>query len=139
MIFADGEEPVGVRVLTYQSSRSINTILNALNEDEIRYLRESSYEIQYPIFVSDALCHEENSSLPRGGRLGENNHQFTPLACEDIEETDAAEQEIMVLCCRALPTLRSEQRPTFSKISCFESHFKQTISKISYNSSLFNY
>ncbi|KAG5397374.1 hypothetical protein IGI04_019188 [Brassica rapa subsp. trilocularis] len=46
MMFTDGEEPVGVRVLTYQSSRSINTILNALNEDEIRYLRESSYEIQ---------------------------------------------------------------------------------------------
>ncbi|KAL0801946.1 hypothetical protein Bca101_057122 [Brassica carinata] len=30
MMFAEGEEPVGVRVLTYQSSRSINTILNAL-------------------------------------------------------------------------------------------------------------
>ncbi|CAG7894802.1 unnamed protein product [Brassica rapa] len=41
----DGEEPVGVRVLTYQSSRSINTILNALNEDEIWYLRESSFGI----------------------------------------------------------------------------------------------
>ncbi|KAG2323364.1 hypothetical protein Bca52824_016577 [Brassica carinata] len=37
MMFADGEEPVGVRVLTYQFSRSINTILNALNKDEIRY------------------------------------------------------------------------------------------------------
>ncbi|KAH0926164.1 hypothetical protein HID58_018420 [Brassica napus] len=36
MMFVDGEEPVGIRVLTYQSSRSINTILNALNEDEIR-------------------------------------------------------------------------------------------------------
>ncbi|KAG5411345.1 hypothetical protein IGI04_007664 [Brassica rapa subsp. trilocularis] len=89
--------------------------------------------------VSGALCHEENSSLPRGGRLGENNHQLTPLARENIKGTDAAEQETMVLWRRALPTLRSEQRPTFSKISCFESHFGQTISKISYNSSLFNY
>ncbi|KAJ4904656.1 Uncharacterized protein Rs2_18607 [Raphanus sativus] len=43
MVFADGEEPVGVRVLTYQSSRAINTILNALNEAEIQYLRESSF------------------------------------------------------------------------------------------------
>ena len=42
MMFADGEEPVGVRVLTYQSSRSISSIVNALNEDEIRYLRASS-------------------------------------------------------------------------------------------------
>ncbi|KAG2254338.1 hypothetical protein Bca52824_084474 [Brassica carinata] len=43
MMFAEGEEPVGVRVLTYQSSRSINTILNALNEDEIQFLRDSSF------------------------------------------------------------------------------------------------
>ncbi|CAN6844883.1 unnamed protein product, partial [Brassica oleracea] len=44
MMFADGEEPVGVRVLTSQSSLSINTILNALNEDEIWYLRDSSFD-----------------------------------------------------------------------------------------------
>ena len=43
MMFAEGEEPVGVRVLTYQSSRAINTIINALNEEEIQYLRESSF------------------------------------------------------------------------------------------------
>ncbi|KAF3503408.1 hypothetical protein F2Q69_00044219 [Brassica cretica] len=39
MIFADGEEPVGVRALTYQSSRSINTILNALDEEEIQAIK----------------------------------------------------------------------------------------------------
>ncbi|XP_048605062.1 uncharacterized protein LOC125582412 [Brassica napus] len=43
MIFADGEEPVGVRALTYQSSRSINTILNALDEEEIQFIRQSSF------------------------------------------------------------------------------------------------
>ncbi|CAG7901120.1 unnamed protein product [Brassica rapa] len=42
-MFADGEEPVGVRVLTYQSSRIINTVLNSLHEDEIQYLRASSF------------------------------------------------------------------------------------------------
>lgn len=43
MMFAEGGEPVGVRVLTYQSSRAINTILNSLNEKEIQYPRESSF------------------------------------------------------------------------------------------------
>ncbi|KAG2294278.1 hypothetical protein Bca4012_004629 [Brassica carinata] len=43
MMFADGEEPVGVRALTYQSSRAINTVLNSLLEDEIQYLRASSF------------------------------------------------------------------------------------------------
>lgn len=43
MMFAEGEEPVGVRVLTYQSSRAINNIINSLNEEEIQYLRESSF------------------------------------------------------------------------------------------------
>ncbi|KAF8084354.1 hypothetical protein N665_0721s0011 [Sinapis alba] len=43
MMFAEGEEPVGVRVLTYQSSRSINTILDALEEDEIQYLIGTSF------------------------------------------------------------------------------------------------
>ncbi|RID53276.1 hypothetical protein BRARA_G00685 [Brassica rapa] len=43
MMFADGEEPVGVRVLTYQSSRIINTVLNSLHEDKIQYLRASSF------------------------------------------------------------------------------------------------
>ncbi|CAN6847243.1 unnamed protein product [Brassica oleracea] len=43
MMFTDGEEPVGVRVLTYQSSRSINTILNALEEEEIQFIPQSSF------------------------------------------------------------------------------------------------
>ncbi|KAL0731185.1 hypothetical protein Bca4012_027279 [Brassica carinata] len=43
MMFAEGEEPIGVRVLTYQSSRAINTILNALHEDEIQFLRASPF------------------------------------------------------------------------------------------------
>ncbi|CAN7037202.1 unnamed protein product [Brassica rapa subsp. trilocularis] len=43
MMFAEGEEPVGVRVLTYQSSRIINTILNALDEEEVQFIRQSSF------------------------------------------------------------------------------------------------
>ncbi|WZZ44689.1 hypothetical protein YC2023_040948 [Brassica napus] len=42
-MFADGEEPVGVRVLTYQSSCAINSIQNALDEEEIQFIRESSF------------------------------------------------------------------------------------------------
>lgn len=40
MMFGEGEEPIGVRVLTYQSSRAINTILNALEPEEIQFLRD---------------------------------------------------------------------------------------------------
>ncbi|KAF8107341.1 hypothetical protein N665_0123s0032 [Sinapis alba] len=43
LMFAEGEELVGVRVLTYQSSRSINTILDALEEEAIQYLRGTSF------------------------------------------------------------------------------------------------
>ena len=43
MMFAAGEEPVRVRVLTYQSSRAINHILNSLEEDEIQTLRMSPF------------------------------------------------------------------------------------------------
>ncbi|KAH0939379.1 hypothetical protein HID58_006840, partial [Brassica napus] len=60
MMLADGEEPVGVRVLTYQSSRSINTILNALNEDEIRYLRESSFGILVEIAEKPDIYYRNN-------------------------------------------------------------------------------
>lgn len=40
MMFAEGEEPVGVRVLTYQSSRALNTILEAL-ESRVLYIPAS--------------------------------------------------------------------------------------------------
>lgn len=43
LMFAEGEEPVGVRVLTYQSSRALNTILEVLDEDEIQYLRKTPF------------------------------------------------------------------------------------------------
>ena len=43
MMFAAGEEPVGVRGLTYQSSRSINHILDSLEDDEIQTLRMSPF------------------------------------------------------------------------------------------------
>lgn len=43
MMFAEGDEPVGVRVLTYQSSRAINFILKALDEDEVQKIRESAF------------------------------------------------------------------------------------------------
>lgn len=43
MMFAHGEEPVGVRVLTYQSSRAIKRILSALEERELQIIQESSF------------------------------------------------------------------------------------------------
>ncbi|KAG2329652.1 hypothetical protein Bca52824_000832 [Brassica carinata] len=43
MMFVQGEEPNGVRVLTYQSSRAINFVLNSLEEDEIQTIRESAF------------------------------------------------------------------------------------------------
>ncbi|KAF2541494.1 hypothetical protein F2Q68_00029674 [Brassica cretica] len=40
MMFAVGEEPVGVRVLTYLTSGAINRIFNALEEEEFdEYIR----------------------------------------------------------------------------------------------------
>ncbi|KAL0702734.1 hypothetical protein Bca4012_058856 [Brassica carinata] len=43
MMFAAGHEPVGVRVLTYQSSTSINQILESLEDEEIQRLRMSPF------------------------------------------------------------------------------------------------
>ena len=43
MMFAAGEEPVGVRVLTYQSSSILKRIFNALEEDEVEIIRQSSF------------------------------------------------------------------------------------------------
>lgn len=43
MMFAAGEEPVGLRVLTYQSSRAIKRIVNALEEEEKGVILESSF------------------------------------------------------------------------------------------------
>nr|VDC70586.1 unnamed protein product [Brassica rapa] len=42
-MFAAGEEPVGVRVLTYQSSRAIKQIIKGLDEEEILSIRASSF------------------------------------------------------------------------------------------------
>ncbi|CDY54354.1 BnaC06g07380D [Brassica napus] len=39
MMFAAGEEPVGVRVLTYQSSGAIKRILNTLEAEEVEIIR----------------------------------------------------------------------------------------------------
>ncbi|KAG2250453.1 hypothetical protein Bca52824_080589 [Brassica carinata] len=43
IMFAAGEEPVGVRVLTYQSSRAIKKIIKGLDEEEILSIRASSF------------------------------------------------------------------------------------------------
>ena len=43
MMFAVGEEPVGVRVLTYLSSGAINRIFNALEEEEVQIIRRSAF------------------------------------------------------------------------------------------------
>ncbi|CAN7049460.1 unnamed protein product [Brassica rapa subsp. trilocularis] len=62
--------------------------------------------------VSGALCHKENSSLPRGGRLGEDNHQLTPLAREDIEETDAVSHHDKSTLPSGSPLLRTNNQVT---------------------------
>nr|VDD38076.1 unnamed protein product [Brassica oleracea] len=43
MMFAAGEEPVGVRVLTYQSSGAIERILDTLHEEEIDFIKASAF------------------------------------------------------------------------------------------------
>ncbi|XP_013668641.1 uncharacterized protein LOC106372932 [Brassica napus] len=43
MMFAVGEEPVGVRVLTYLSSGAINNIFNALEDEEVQIIRRSAF------------------------------------------------------------------------------------------------
>ncbi|CAN6870394.1 unnamed protein product, partial [Brassica oleracea] len=43
MMFAVGEEPVGVRVLTYLTSGAINRIFNALEEEEVQIIRRSAF------------------------------------------------------------------------------------------------
>lgn len=43
MMFAVGKEPVGVRVLTYQSSSALTQIFNALVEEEVDIIRWSSF------------------------------------------------------------------------------------------------
>lgn len=43
MMFAAGEEPVGVRVLSYQSSGAIKRILNALEDEEIDVIRDLAF------------------------------------------------------------------------------------------------
>uniref|UniRef100_A0A0D3CR25 Ubiquitin-like protease family profile domain-containing protein n=1 Tax=Brassica oleracea var. oleracea TaxID=109376 RepID=A0A0D3CR25_BRAOL len=43
MMFAAGEEPVGVRVLTYQSSGAIKRILNTLEAEEVEIIRRSAF------------------------------------------------------------------------------------------------
>ncbi|XP_024016312.1 uncharacterized protein LOC112089787 [Eutrema salsugineum] len=40
-LFAAGQEPVGERVNSYQKSKSVQAILNALDEDEVKRLRDS--------------------------------------------------------------------------------------------------
>ncbi|WZZ03563.1 hypothetical protein YC2023_089484 [Brassica napus] len=69
--------------------------------------------------VSGALCHEENSSLPRGGRLGEDNHQLTPLSREDVEGTDAVSHHDKSTLPPGSPLLRTNNQVTSgSQQSC---------------------
>lgn len=43
MMFVVGEEPVGLRVLTYLASKAINRIFNALEEEEVQLIRRSAF------------------------------------------------------------------------------------------------
>ncbi|XP_024013938.1 uncharacterized protein LOC112088024 [Eutrema salsugineum] len=40
-MFAAGQEPIGERVNTYQKTKTVRAIINALDEDEVKRLRES--------------------------------------------------------------------------------------------------
>ncbi|KAF2618928.1 hypothetical protein F2Q68_00038807 [Brassica cretica] len=42
-MFADGEEPVGVRVLAYHRSSGIRSILRVLSDDEIQFIKDSTF------------------------------------------------------------------------------------------------
>ncbi|CAN7048521.1 unnamed protein product [Brassica oleracea var. botrytis] len=42
-MFPDGEEPVGVRVLAYHRSSGIRSILRALSDDEIQFIKASTF------------------------------------------------------------------------------------------------
>lgn len=59
MMFAKGEKPVGVRVLTYLSSGAINRIYNALDEEEVQMIRGSAFGkilelVDKPVFRGDS-------------------------------------------------------------------------------------
>nr|VDD36778.1 unnamed protein product [Brassica oleracea] len=42
-MFADGEEPVGIRVLAYHRSSGIQSILRVLSDDEIQFIKDSTF------------------------------------------------------------------------------------------------
>ncbi|VVB12078.1 unnamed protein product [Arabis nemorensis] len=42
-MFAARHEPVGIRVTAYHPTNGIRVILNALEEDEVEYLRNTSF------------------------------------------------------------------------------------------------
>ena len=42
-MFADGEEPVGIRVLAYHRSSGIRSILRVLSDDEIQFIKDSTF------------------------------------------------------------------------------------------------
>ncbi|KAF3501391.1 hypothetical protein F2Q69_00041533 [Brassica cretica] len=42
-MFADGEEPAGVRVLAYHRSSGIRSILRVLSDDEIQFIKDSTF------------------------------------------------------------------------------------------------
>ena len=52
-MFPDGEEPVGVRVLAYHRSSGIRSILRALSDDEIQFIKASTFGKFIDIFFQD--------------------------------------------------------------------------------------
>ncbi|KAH0897737.1 hypothetical protein HID58_047305 [Brassica napus] len=93
-----------------------NTIDNVL-ENLSHYSTPPGSPNLVPVLI--ALCSEENSSLPRGGRVGENYHQLTALAREDIDGTDTLSQHATSTIPPGSPLLRPNNQVTSgSRQSC---------------------
>ncbi|KAH0868384.1 LOW QUALITY PROTEIN: hypothetical protein HID58_075406 [Brassica napus] len=63
-MFADGEEPVGIRVLAYHRSSGIRSILRVLSDDEIQFIKDSTFGKFIDLADKPALsgCYERKQS-----------------------------------------------------------------------------
>ncbi|KAF3593017.1 hypothetical protein DY000_02023363 [Brassica cretica] len=62
-MFADGEEPVGIRVLAYHRSSGIRSILRVLSEDEIQFIKDSTFGKFIDLADKPALSGREDDDL----------------------------------------------------------------------------
>ncbi|KAL0758812.1 hypothetical protein Bca101_074962 [Brassica carinata] len=110
MMFAVGEEPVGVRVLTYLSSGAINRIFNALEEEEVQEeeeLRKFSSEFcsfmsgyaMFTLMFDRNAVEMENITERETDRVGQDTNkeiETEEQSLDNVMETDkqiATEQQ----------------------------------------------